>query len=82
MQNNVELKMNDRVFFNPGDLVTLKKDVDSKPSKMLVSTVDKIRRGSQEVDKDRLLGITCVWFTSGGEVQKFRFDSKDLKHTE
>lgn len=71
--------MNDKVFFNPGDTVQLKKGVSNKPEIMLVHTVDKMKR--RDAEQDRLLGITCIWFTDSGELQKFRFDSKDLKHT-
>jgi hypothetical protein len=71
--------MSDKVFFNPGDTVQLKKEVSNKPLVMLVHSVDKMKR--RDVEQDRLLGITCIWFTDLGELQKFRFDSKDLKHT-
>jgi len=70
--------LNDKIFYNPGDLVQLKNNVSNKPEIMLVHSVDKMKR--RDVEVDRLLGITCIWFTDFGELQKFRFDSKDLKH--
>jgi len=71
--------MMDRVYFNPGDIVALKKSVHNSPTNMIVSSVDKTK---MRVDSgtNRLLGVTCVWFTDTGFLQSHRFDTKDLKH--
>ena len=64
----------DKVLFNPGATVTLKQDIDNKPT-MVVDSVDK-----SSVDGSiKLLGITCMWFNTKMELQKKRFSSKDLE---
>ena len=73
--------MMDKIYFNPGDIVTLKKRIHNAPSAMLVSTVDKTKL-KLEGSSNRLLGVTCVWFTDTGFLQTYRFDTKDLKHVE
>lgn len=70
----------DKIYFNRGDLVQLKKDVTNKPARMMVQTVDKVKYKNAE--SGQLLGITCFWFTENGFIQRSRFDSKDLKHVE
>lgn len=66
----------EQTMFNPGDVVSLKQDV-TKP-KMVVKSIDKIKRD----DSMKLLGITCMWFTTTHEIQEYRFYSKDLEHVE
>jgi len=68
----------ERVFFNKGDIVRLKKDITGRPDKMMVYSADKMKYKTEQAMT--LLGITCIWFTTDGTLQKFRFDSKDLMH--
>lgn len=79
----------ERIFFASGDLVEIKHNMPNKPV-MLVQSVDKstmkVRKyipggdddSPGERDKGTLLGLTCIWFTSTGELQKHRFNTKDL----
>jgi len=75
--------MEDKVFFTPGDVVTLKQDIANKPE-MIVKTVDKTSfRDSDPSCRDNkpiLFGITCMWFTTTMEIQEKRFNTKDLIH--
>lgn len=66
-----------KVFFTPGDVVTLKQGIEYVP-KMVVKSIDKaaIRGG----EKSMLFGVTCFWFTSTGMLQENRFNTKDLIH--
>lgn len=66
----------EKVFFTAGDVVTLRQDVPNKP-KMIVRSVDKV---TVHGEKPMLFGITCFWFTSTGEAQEKRFNTKDLVH--
>lgn len=76
---------NERVFFASGDLVEIKHDMPNKPV-MLVQSVDKTTmkkypmpgEADTEKDKGTLLGVTCIWFTKNLELQKHRFNTKDL----
>lgn len=66
----------EKVFFTAGDVVTLRQDVPNKP-KMIVRSIDKV---AAHGEKPMLFGITCFWFTSTGEAQEKRFNTKDLVH--
>ena len=74
--------MEEKVFFTPGDMVTLKQDLPFKPI-MMVKSVDKTSfrsGGTISESKSVLFGITCFWFTSTFEYQEKRFNTKDLIH--
>ena len=68
--------MDDRVFFVPGDLVTIRQDIPNKP-KMLVVKVEK--QSSLLKEGTQLKGIRCVWFDSNGSVNEYVFNTKDLE---
>lgn len=73
----------EKVFFVPGDVVTIKQDIYNKPL-MVVKSVDKAtirKRGADnEPSKSTLFGITCFWFTEQSQLQESRFNTKDLRH--
>lgn len=75
--------MEEKVFFTPGDVVTLKQNLPNKPI-MMVKSVDKTsfrdEKSSLKESKPVLFGITCIWFTTTGELQEKRFNTKDLVH--
>ncbi len=68
--------MDDRIYFQPGDTVELKQNVDNKPV-MIVKSIDKVARGDSAPE---LLGVTCMWFNTNAELQTARFSTKDLNH--
>ena len=70
----MEIRKKEKVFFTIGDMVRLKQPIPYKPD-MMVQSIDKSTFG----DKPALLGVTCVWFTTHGELQKYRFNTKDLE---
>ena len=70
----MEIHSTDRTYFIPGDTVEIKHDMENKP-KMLVQSIDKQTIRSE---KGILLGVTCIWFNSNGDLQKHRFNTKDL----
>lgn len=66
----------EKIFFSPGDVVTLKAALPNKPV-MMVTDIKKQRlRGEDGIQK--LLGITCFWFTTEGSYQEQIFSTKDL----
>jgi len=77
--------MENKVFYVPGDVVTLKQDIPNKPI-MIVKSVDKVtirnKGNGEDIPKPTLFGITCFWFTSNGTYQETRFNTKDLVHVE
>lgn len=72
--------MDDKIFFKPGDLVTLRQDIPNKPIMMVVRIEKSVVRGID--GSDNLKGIRCRWFTSNGEVQEEVFNTKDLVNNE
>lgn len=70
--------MNDnKQFFLPGDVVTLRQDIPNRPTMLVVKKVTKsIRTGN--VKNDYFQGILCKWFTTMGEMQESIFNTKDL----
>lgn len=66
----------EKVFFSPGDVVTLKQDIPNKPT-MIVHRVERSIIRNKE-GKDILKGIKTRWFTKDGLLQEAIFSSKDL----
>lgn len=67
----------DKIYFTPGDLVTLNKDLPNKPTMMVIKKETSMFK-HQSANKDILKGIRCIWFTSKGELQEYIFNTKDL----
>lgn len=66
-----------KIFFTPGDVVTIKHDVSNKPQ-MLVK--GKESKTIKDKDGQHFLGIRCFWFTTDGVFQEQVFSTKDLIH--
>ena len=73
------LETRDKVYFHNGDLVTLKQDLPNKPT-MLVERVEKAT--IQDNKTTKLMGVTCIWFSSDMIMQRNRFSTKDLIHVD
>lgn len=70
---------NDKVYFLPGDMVTLRQEIQYKPTMYVIKKVTKsIRVGSKTNRMDLFQGILCRWFTLAGELQEAIFNTKDL----
>ncbi len=65
--------MEDKVYFLPGDLVTLKKDMPNKPTMLVVKKVTRYFK-----ENPYFQGILCRWFTKDGELQEAIWNTKDL----
>ena len=66
--------MEDKVFFLPGDVVTLKQDIENKPEMIVV----RKKTITFRKDEKLLQGIICRWFTKNKELQEAVFSTKDL----
>lgn len=65
----------DKTYFLPGQLVTLKQDIPNKP----IMIVHKIERNIiKKNDIDYLKGVKVRWFTNNGFLQEAVFSTKDL----
>lgn len=67
--------MEEKIYFMPGDIVTVKQDIPNKP---LMIVVGKATSFFKDKDKDYFKGIKCRWFTVHGELQEAVFNTKDL----
>lgn len=68
--------MDEKIYFVPGQRVTLRQDIPNKPV-MLVYRVE--RSIIRNEDKNPLLkGVKVRWFTENGFLQEAVFSTKDL----
>lgn len=71
---------NDKIYFLPGDLVTLKQELPNKPIMLVVKKETLTFRPDKdrEEKEDFFKGIRCRWFTTTQELQESVFNTKDL----
>lgn len=59
----------DTIYFNPGDVVTLKQDIPNKPVMIVVrKEVSVFKHDKAEERKPILIGIRCRWFAADGKL--------------
>ncbi len=69
----------EKIYFLPGDLVTLKQDIPNKPTMLVVKKETLAFRPTKEAEKeDFFKGIRCRWFTKDESLQEAVFNTKDL----
>lgn len=64
-------------FFLPGDVVTLRQDIPNKPTMLVVKKITKIIN-TKTLQGTFFQGILCRWFTTLGELQEAAYNTKDL----
>lgn len=72
-----DLFQNDKIYFMPGDLVTIKHDLPNKPVMLVKSKEAKALKTS---DGSHFLGMRCIWFDAHMVLHENVFNTKDLKH--
>ncbi len=72
------MEITDKIFFMPGDVVTLKQDIPNKPIMLVLKKETYIFKNKVDNKEPILKGIKCRWFTSTGEMQEAVFNTKDL----
>lgn len=73
--------MEDKIFLNPGEIVTLKQDIPNKPVMIVIKKETSVFKHDSKRLNDKkpiLIGIRCRWFTTTGELQEATFSTKDL----
>lgn len=70
--------MDDKVYFLPGDLVTLNKGVPNKPTMIVVKKETSRITSIDQDSKDQFQGIRCRWFSVDQKLQEAVFNTKDL----
>lgn len=76
--------MEEKVYFSPGDVVTIKQNIPNKPVMIVVKkeTMSIRTGGIPNVSEDYFKGIRCRWFTSDGVLQEAIYNTKDLLKVE
>ena len=73
--------MEDKIFLNPGEIVTLKQDIPNKPVMIVIKKETSVFKHDNKRLNDKkpiLIGIRCRWFTTTGQLQEATFSTKDL----
>ena len=73
--------MEEKIFLNPGEIVTLKQDIPNKPVMLVVKKETSVFKHDSKRLNDKkpiLIGIRCRWFTTTGELQEATFSTRDL----
>jgi len=63
----------EKIFFNPGDVVQIKHELNEKPLMLVKAKESKMIQGDSHFK-----GIRCFWFTKDGLYQEQVFSTKDL----
>ena len=71
--------MEEKVFYLPGEVVTLRQDIPYKPKMIVVKKETMTFRPSKDEKRDDyFIGIRCRWFSTEGVLQEAVFNTKDL----
>lgn len=72
--------MEEKIYFMPGDVVTLKQDIPNKPIMLVVKkeTMTIRYKDIANTSEDYFKGIRCRWFTDSGMLQEAVYNTKDL----
>lgn len=70
----------EKIYFMPGDVVTLKQNIPNKPTMIVVKkeTMSIRYNGIPNTAEDYFKGIRCRWFTKDGMLQEAIYNTKDL----
>lgn len=69
--------MEEKIYFVPGDIVTIKQDIPYKPVMIVEGKVVTLFK-KKDNDDNCLKGIRCRWFTQDGHLQEAIWNTKDL----
>ena len=78
MENKIENEVMSRVYFMPGDLVTLRQPLPNKPTMIVVKKKTLTIKPKDDEKSNFLQGMLCMWFTVNGDLCKEVFNTKDL----
>lgn len=74
-------ELDDRIYFNPGQIVTIKHDIENKPKMMVVEKATRSLINRETGNKENIfLGVRCRWFDKNQDLQEAIFSTKDLIH--
>lgn len=76
----MEMINNDKVFFNPGDIVELRHQLDNTPTMYVVEKMTRTIINKAGEKETMFLGIKCRWFDVNKVLHEAIFSTKDLIH--
>lgn len=72
--------MDEKIYFMPGDTVTIKQDLPNKPIMIVVKKETMtFRPYKNEEREDYFKGIRCRWFSTTKTLEEAVFNTKDLQ---
>lgn len=75
--------MEKEMYFLPGDLVIVNKDIQNKPVMVVKGKeTNRFIPNKEDAGKDYLQGIKCFWFSNDQKYQEAVFNTKDLVKAE
>lgn len=69
-----------KVFFNAGDLVKVRHEIDYKPVMYVVEKVTRVISDKDGSKSSIFMGIKCRWFDKSSVLHEAIFSTKDLVH--
>ena len=70
----------DKIFFNPGDIVKVKHEIENAPTMYVIEKVSRSIMSKSGERETIFIGIKCRWFDDNKALQEAIFSTKDLKH--
>lgn len=72
------MESDDKIYFLPGDVVTLKQDLPNKPVMIVVKKETLTIKPKEGIKEEYLKGIRCRWFSTDNQLQEAVWNTKDL----
>lgn len=70
-----------RVFYAPGDIVTIKhEELENRPIMMVKEKVETTMKDKEGCLTTTFVGIRTIWFDKNQDLQSAVFSTKDLMH--
>ena len=73
---NTYVSPEEKIYFQPGNMVMMKQDIPNKPKMVVVRIERSILKRNE--GKDYLRGVRCRWFSTDQKLQEGVFSTKDL----
>lgn len=77
--NNM-ITIDDKIFYNPGDLVKVKHELNNAPVMYVIEKSTKSIINKSGNKETMFLGIKCRWFDTNNVLREGIFSTKDLMH--
>lgn len=71
-----------KTFYNPGDLVMIKHDLENKPTMYVLEKVTRTISDKSGGKESMFIGIKCRWFDKNQVLREAIFSTKDLTHVD